>query len=143
MRVTIAEEMRNLDRETIEVLGIPGIVLMENAARGVVSVIYSKVEGNSAVIVCGKGNNGGDGLAVARNLYNLGYDVEVILTAEIEELKGDAKINAEVLSKLPVPIHVVKEESQLIEVYSLLKNADFIVDAIFGTGLQRPAEGFY
>jgi NAD(P)H-hydrate epimerase len=57
MRVTTAEEMRNLDRETIEVLGIPGIVLMENAARGVVSVIYSKVEGNSAVIVCGKGNN--------------------------------------------------------------------------------------
>ena len=143
MRITTAEEMRNLDRETIEVLGIPGIVLMENAARGVVSVIYSKVKGNSAVIVCGKGNNGGDGLAVARNLYNLGYDVEVILTAEIKELKGDAKINAEVLSKLPVPIHVVKNESQLIEVYSLLKNADFIVDAIFGTGLQRPAEGFY
>ncbi|WP_163327793.1 NAD(P)H-hydrate dehydratase [Desulfurobacterium thermolithotrophum] len=143
MLVTKAEEMRNLDRETIEVLGIPGIVLMENAARGVTSVIYDKLDGNSVVVICGKGNNGGDGLAIARNLYNLGYDVEVVLTAKIEELKGDARINAEVLSKLPVPLHVVKEESKLLELYSLLKEADFIVDAIFGTGLSKPAEGFY
>ena len=143
MRVTTAEEMRNLDRETIEVLGIPGIVLMENAARGVVSVIYDKVEGNSVVVVCGKGNNGGDGLAIARNLYNLGYDVEVVLTAEIEELKGDARTNAEVLSRLPVPVHVVKDSTRLVEVYSLLKEADFVVDAIFGTGLSKPVEGFY
>lgn len=143
MRVVKAEEMRNLDRETIEVLGIPGIVLMENAARGVTEVIYREVEGNSTVVICGKGNNGGDGLAIARNLYNLGYDVEVVLTAEISELKGDARTNAEVLSKLPVPVHVVKEEERLIEVYNLVKEADFVVDAIFGTGLSKPAEGFY
>lgn len=143
MRVTTAEEMRNLDRETIELLGIPSTVLMENAARSVVSVIYDRIEGKSAVVVCGKGNNGGDGLTVARNLYNLGYDVEVVLTADVEELKGDARVNAEVLSKLPVPIHVVKESSRLVEVYSLLKEADFVVDAIFGTGLSRAVEGFY
>ncbi len=143
MRLVKADEMKRLDREAIEILGIPGIVLMENAARGVSEVIYRNVSGTSAVIVCGKGNNGGDGLAVARNLYNLGYDVEVVITAEIDELKGDARTNAEILSKLPVPVHVVKEENRLVEVYSLLKEADFVVDAIFGTGLSKPAEGFY
>ncbi len=143
MRVTTASEMRELDKETIETLGIPGIVLMENAARGVASVIYKNVDGISCVVVCGKGNNGGDGLALARNLYNMGYDVEVVLTADLKELKGDAKINAEVISRLPVPIHIIKEEERLVELYPLLRDADFVVDAIFGTGLSKPAEGFY
>ncbi len=143
MRVITASEMRELDRETIETLGVPSIVLMENAARGVSSVIYRYVNGISCVVVCGKGNNGGDGLALARNLYNMGYDVEVVLTADVEELKGDARINAEILSKLPVPIHVVKEEGRLIELYPLLRDADFVIDAIFGTGLTKPVKGFY
>ncbi|WP_457755234.1 NAD(P)H-hydrate dehydratase [Thermovibrio ammonificans] len=143
MRLLTAKEMAQIDAETINTLGVPGVVLMENAARGVTEVIYREVKGTSAVVVCGKGNNGGDGLAVARNLYNLGYDVEVILTAPVEELKGDARVNGEILSRLPVPIHVVREESQLLEVYSLLKEADFVVDALFGTGLSKPLSGFY
>ncbi|MEO2068089.1 MAG: NAD(P)H-hydrate dehydratase [Desulfurobacteriaceae bacterium] len=143
MRLVKASEMRSHDQETIERIGVPGVVLMENAARGVVSVIYKEVPGSSCIVVCGKGNNGGDGLAIARNLYNLGYDVEVVLTASIEELKGDARINGEVLSKLKVPIHIVKEASKLSKVLSLFEKADFIVDAIFGTGLTKPVQGFY
>jgi hydroxyethylthiazole kinase-like uncharacterized protein yjeF len=93
MRLLNSKEMAEVDRETIETLGIPGIVLMENASRGVAEVVYRYTEGSSVLIVCGKGNNGGDGLAVARHLYNLGYDVEVVLTSSPENLKGDAKLN--------------------------------------------------
>ena len=143
MRLVKSAEMREIDNHAIEVLGIPGIVLMENAARGVCEVIYGRVEGTSALVVCGKGNNGGDGLAVARNLYNMGYDVEVILTAPVEELKGDARKNAEILSALPVPIHIVDTTEKLFELYTFAKECDFIVDALFGTGLSKPLSGFY
>ena len=143
MRLLTSAEMREIDNHTIEVLGIPGIVLMENAARGVCEVIYDRVRGSSALVVCGKGNNGGDGLAVARNLYNMGYDVEVILTAPVEELKGDAKKNAEILSALPVPVHVVDSTEKLFELYTFAKECDFIVDGLFGTGLSKPLSGFY
>jgi len=143
MRLVKAKEMQELDSHTINVLGIPGIVLMENAARGVCEVIYQKVSGTSALIVCGKGNNGGDGLAIARNLYNLGYDVEVILTAPIDDLKGDARKNAEILSALPVPIHVVNSKEKLFELFAFAREADFVVDALFGTGLTKPLSGFY
>ncbi|WP_456456802.1 NAD(P)H-hydrate dehydratase [Thermovibrio sp.] len=143
MRLLKSSEMQEVDRHAIEVLGIPGAVLMENAARGVCEVIYREVDGTSALVVCGKGNNGGDGLAVARNLYNLGYDVEVVLTSPIEKLKGDARLNAQVLSLLPVPIHVVDSEEKLFELFTLGKEADFVVDALFGTGLSKPLSGFY
>ncbi len=143
MRLLKSSEMRDVDRHAIEVLGIPGAVLMENAARGVCEVIYRKLEGTSALVVCGKGNNGGDGLAVARNLYNLGYDVEVVLTSPVESLKGDAKLNAQVLSLLPISVHVVDREEKLFELFNLGREADFIVDALFGTGLSKPLSGFY
>ncbi len=143
MRLLTAEEISRVDGETIKTLGIPGIVLMENAARSVCKAIYNEMKGNSVVVICGTGNNGGDGLATARNLYNMGYNVEVVLARDIKSLKGNARINAEALSRLPVAIHVVTETERLVEVYSLLKDADFIVDALFGTGLNKPIKGFY
>ena len=138
-----AGEMAEIDRETIETVGIPGIVLMENASRGVAEVIYREVKGSSVLVVCGRGNNGGDGLAAARHLYNLGYQVEVVLTASPEKLKGDARKNYETLSKLPVPVHVIESEERLIELYELLKESEIVVDALFGTGLSKPLTGFY
>ncbi len=143
MRLVKSAEMREIDNHAIEVLGIPGIVLMENAARGVCEVIYAKVPGTRALVVCGKGNNGGDGLAVARNLYNMGYEVEVVLTVSVEELKGDAKRNAQILSTLPVPLHVVNTPERFFELYTFAKECDFVVDALFGTGLSKPLSGFY
>ncbi len=143
MRLLNSKEMAEVDRETIETLGIPGIVLMENASRGVAEVVYRYTEGSSVLIVCGKGNNGGDGLAVARHLYNLGYDVEVVLTSSPENLKGDAKLNYDVVSKLPIPVHVIDSDEKLVEFYSLVKESSLIVDALFGTGLSKPLTGFY
>ncbi|OMH41329.1 bifunctional ADP-dependent NAD(P)H-hydrate dehydratase/NAD(P)H-hydrate epimerase [Desulfurobacterium indicum] len=143
MFVLKASEMGIMDKETIEGVGIPGIVLMENAARGVASVIKKKIPGRKAVIVCGKGNNGGDGLAVARNLINSGYDVKIFLLSEPGNLKGDARINYDVLRGMKVQIVSVKREIDLGDLFSECENADFIVDAIFGTGLSKPVEGFY
>ncbi len=143
MKLLKASEMASMDRETIETVGIPGIVLMENASRGVAEVIYRYVKGSNVLVVCGKGNNGGDGLATARHLYNLGYQVEVVLTASPETLKGDARKNLEILSKLPVPVHVIESQERLIELYELLKGSEIVVDALFGTGLSKPLEGFY
>ena len=142
MRVLTSSEMAAVDREAIENFGIPGSVLMENAARGVVSVIYKYLDVSSVLVVCGGGNNGGDGLAVARNLYNLGYDVEVILLVDPEKLKGDAKLNYQILSKLPVPISVLKEDN-FSEFVKKVQGADLVVDAIFGTGLSKPVEGIF
>lgn len=143
MRLLKASEMAQIDRETIETVGIPGIVLMENASRGVAEVVYRYVKGSSVLVVCGKGNNGGDGLAAARHLYNLGYEVRVALTSQPENLKGDSKLNYEVLSKLPIPVHVIDTPERLMELYELLKESEIVIDALFGTGLSKPLEGFY
>ncbi len=143
MRLLKAGEMAQIDRETIETVGIPGIVLMENASRGVAEVVYRYVKGSSVLVVCGKGNNGGDGLAAARHLYNLGYEVTVVLTTQPENLKGDARQNYEIISKLPVPVHVIDTSERLIELYELLKESEIVIDALFGTGLSKPLQGFY
>jgi len=142
MRVLKAREMQELDKFTIEVLGIPGLVLMENAARGICEVVSRVLPSGKIAVVCGKGNNGGDGLAAARNLYNMGYEVSVFLTAPVEELKGDAKKNAEILSSLPVRIEVIREDS-LDRLKSSLSESDLTIDALFGTGLSKPLGGFY
>ncbi|SNR59172.1 NAD(P)H-hydrate dehydratase [Desulfurobacterium atlanticum] len=143
MYVLKATEMAEIDRVTINEIGVPGAVLMENAARGLASVIFDRVKGKNALIVCGAGNNGGDGFAVARNLINHGYKVEIVLLTSPERLKGDAKINYDILLNMGVDVKVAEKETDLTVLLDSLKNADFVVDAIFGTGLTRPVEGFY
>lgn len=88
MRILTSQEMAAVDKKAIEDFGIPGAVLMENASRGVATVVYKHVGGNSVLVVCGGGNNGGDGLAAARNLYNMGYDVEVVMLVLPESPEG-------------------------------------------------------
>ena len=143
MYVLRADEMAKIDRKTIDEIGVPGVVLMENAARGVVSVIFERVKGKNCLVVCGAGNNGGDGFAVARNLVNHGYSVDVVLLSSPEKLKGDAKINYDVLLKMGVDVKVAEKETDLTVLLDGLERADFVVDAVFGTGLTRPVEGFY
>ncbi|WP_456426996.1 NAD(P)H-hydrate dehydratase [Desulfurobacterium sp.] len=143
MFILKASEMGIMDRETIEGVGIPGVVLMENAARGVVSVIEKRVPGRKAVVICGRGNNGGDGLAVARNLIGHGYDVKIFLLSEPNSLKGDAKVNYDILRGMKVQVASVLREIDLGDLFSECEKADFVVDAIFGTGLSKPVEGFY
>ncbi len=98
------EEVREIDRRAIESYGLPGIVLMENAARGAVDLLVSMGIVGRVVICCGKGNNGGDGFAMARQLEYLGFDVLVCLLGDSADLSGDAATNCEVLKKGETPI---------------------------------------
>ncbi|MCB9476410.1 MAG: NAD(P)H-hydrate dehydratase [Deltaproteobacteria bacterium] len=144
MKLLTAEQMREVDRITIEDVGLPGIVLMENAAAGCVSVIYERhpraIEAGVCV-VCGTGNNGGDGFAIARHLWNTGYDVEIFLIGSASKVKGDAKINHDVCEKIGVPIMEVTGEEEMEILVQELDSAGLIVDALFGTGLTRDVEG--
>ncbi|MDI6803927.1 MAG: NAD(P)H-hydrate dehydratase [Bacteroidota bacterium] len=145
-----SREMREFDRRAIEDIGIPGLILMENAGRGIVDAIklkYGCVCEKKFLIVCGKGNNGGDGFVVARHLYNLGANVVGILLGSPKNLKGDAEINYKIIS------HIISQNKSnknlLLQEYKGLKqlqafqNVDFIVDAIFGTGFNGKLEKYY
>jgi NAD(P)H-hydrate epimerase len=149
-KVLTAVEMREVDRLTTERYGIPSIILMENAAHAVAGVITEKlggsVKGKSILVLCGKGNNGGDGAAVARILHSRGADLEVFLFGELEEAKGDARIQFEALRKLQDHQSSNKlsfEPSKLIDewVHTTgieVDKFDLVVDALFGTGLNAP-----
>jgi hydroxyethylthiazole kinase-like uncharacterized protein yjeF len=139
MKVVTAEEMRKIDRETIEGFGIPGIVLMERAGLAVSSKIKELVGRKRVLVVSGSGNNGGDGLVVARHLHNEGWDVKVFLTARPEDLKGDALLQYKAALNFGVNIQPVKE---LFTNYSsLIARHSIIVDALLGTGLSKNVTG--
>ena len=103
-KVLTAEEMREVDRLTTEKYGIPSLILMENAAHAAARVIVEKlggsVKGKSVLVLCGKGNNGGDGAALARILWTQGANCFVYLFGKIEDTKGEARINFEILKKI-------------------------------------------
>lgn len=144
MKLVTAEEMRRIDRRAIEELGIPGIVLMENAGAGVIAVIsdlYGPLEGLAVTIICGKGNNGGDGFVVARHLVNAGAEVEVFLLDKTNQVKGDAGTNLHIALDMGVEVTPVVSEADLRPMVDSMAHADVIVDAIFGTGFIGPAEG--
>ncbi len=137
-RVVSAEEMRWCDETTINTYGVPGLLLMENAGRGVTEIIkqeFSSLESKHILIVCGRGNNGGDGFVVARLLSNSGARMNILLMASPTKLKGDAKTNFRILQMF------VKKSSGLLTIQRFSKKLlasmpqpDIIVDAMFGTG---------
>lgn len=148
-KVLTAEEMREVDRLTTERYGIPSILLMENAAHAAARVIAEKlggsVKGKSFLILCGKGNNGGDGAALARILGVQGAFVDIVLFGKIEDTKGDAKTNFEMCLQLNGSIGIELLECNSRDewdefVYSHIQDWDVMVDAIFGTGLSRPID---
>ncbi len=144
MKVANAEQMRALDREAIEGYRIPGIVLMENAALGVVRFMeerYGALLGRSVLIFCGKGNNGGDGMAVARHLVNRGAKVQTVLLGGAESLRGDAAINYAICKQMQIPVRSVTTSRNLGGISSSLKKTDFVLDAILGTGIMPPVRG--
>src|SRR5829696_2717250 len=104
IRLTRAQ-VREIDRRAIEEFHIPGVVLMENAARGVVELavkMLTGLAGSNVLIVCGGGNNGGDGLAVARHLHNLQFSVNVLLASDPAELKGEALVNWQIVNAMKI-----------------------------------------
>jgi len=139
MKVVTAEEMREIDKKTIEGCGILGVVLMERAGLAVASKIKEIFGRKRVIIVSGSGNNGGDGLVVARNLHNEGWDVKVFLTSRPEDLKGDALSQYKSTVKFGVEIQPVKE--LLTHYSSVLTRHPIIVDAILGTGLSKNVTG--
>jgi len=145
MKILTAGQMREVDRRAIEEYGIPGPVLMENAGRAVVAEMrrrHAWLPGERIVIVCGRGNNGGDGFVVARHLQNLGARPKVFLLAEKSEVKGDAALNLGIADKLGLDIVEVVSEAGRTRLKKEVQSATIIVDAIFGTGLSKPVEGF-
>jgi NAD(P)H-hydrate epimerase len=137
MKVLTAAQMRAVDRRTIE-LGIPGIVLMENAAHRVVEFLagrFAPLSAERIVILCGKGNNGGDGMAVARQLHARFRPaaLHVVLLAAPDDLKGDAAANYRMLQACGCPV--------LPEIPPEARNATLVLDALLGTGIAGPAAG--
>ena len=144
MFITSCETMRQLDAETIKNYGVPGIVLMENAGRGAAEVILNeKPELNSALIVCGKGNNGGDGFVIGRHLQNRGVKTKVLLLGEEKVVCGDAKVNLEAYKKCGGKIIEVTTKEILKKCHHSFHHTEVIVDAIFGTGFKGEVEGLY
>lgn len=135
--------MKRLDEISINEYGIPGIVLMENAGLAVVEEIERlHMAEKHAVVLCGTGNNGGDGFVVARHLYNKGWKVNVFVCGEEQKIKGDALTNFRIVRHIGIPVCSIDEASA-----DLLKGpinaSPLIVDALLGTGFSGKLKGFY
>ncbi len=144
MRILTSAQMREADRRTIEDIGIASLVLMENAGRQVVGAIessFENVSGMRVAILCGPGNNGGDGFVVARTMAQRGIDVGVYLVGETAHVKGDARINLSVLRTLGQDVVEIADATAW-ELHSTdVLGSDLVVDAIFGTGFHGPISG--
>ena len=130
------EQSRRVDRLAQQEFGFSGLVLMENAGRGVADVLCRLGIAGPVVICCGKGNNAGDGFVVARHLDLRGHKVRVLLWADPEELTGDAAANFRILAKTDVPIEVFPAAHDAARLAKLVEGAAWIVDALLGTGAQ-------
>ena len=146
MEAVTAAEMRALDREAIEALGIPGPVLMENAGRSVVEHLkrrFGDISTRQIVVLCGKGNNGGDGFVVSRWLNGMGVPTRTIVLATLDEVKGDAKLNLEILRRIGVSVDSAPDLPSFRKFADTLFSCDVIVDGMLGTGLVRGASGIF
>lgn len=135
-------QMKSIDNYCIEKLGIPGIVLMENAALKVVKNIDLD-SFNSFTIVCGVGNNGGDGLAIGRHLIVEDKDVSIFIIGNLNKGSKDFNINYSILRNMNVKINLIESEEDITTLVDSLKTSDMTIDSIFGTGLTRDVEGLY
>jgi ADP-dependent NAD(P)H-hydrate dehydratase / NAD(P)H-hydrate epimerase len=142
MKVSSVGQMREMDRLATETLGISEEILMENAGAASAQVLSGEfgIAGRRYVIFCGIGNNGGDGLVVARHILSGGGTPLVFLVGDPDRFRGAAKTNMEIVRRLPIEVKRVRKMS---EVRSLVVHSDGIVDALFGTGLDREVKGIY
>jgi ADP-dependent NAD(P)H-hydrate dehydratase / NAD(P)H-hydrate epimerase len=145
VKLLTAAQMRQLDQMTIEEIGIPSVVLMENAGRTTYQILRREFPDldDPVVVLAGRGNNGGDGMVVARYLANAGHEVLVLLLAEKSQIQGDAKINLDILEQLDVPVREITTEKALVDQIPLLEDAALLVDALLGTGLASEVRDLY
>jgi NAD(P)H-hydrate epimerase len=150
-KIVSADEMYKIDSRATAVHGIPSLVLMENAGRSVAEHIIELIKQKKChtrtrvrtTIVCGSGNNGGDGFVIARYLrHNRGYDVKVYILKDESQFKGDALTNLVIIKKIGLQVTLLTE-NKVREFKKNLAKATVIVDAIFGIGLKGKITGFY
>ena len=142
MKIVTAAEMREIDRVTTVKFGVPSLTLMENAGSAVAEFALQRFpKAKTFGVICGKGNNGGDGFVAARGLHQAGKKVKVLLLGEPKALKGDA---ATMFKKLPISAVVACNEKELrAKTVAAVYDSEILIDAIFGTGFKPPAKGFY
>ena len=142
MKILTAEQMQNVDRRATERFAIPSLLLMENAATAVVDAIFEHYANcERASIFCGTGSNGGDGLAVARHLENRGVVPAVFIVGDRRKYTRDAETNLTICERLALPMYDITDADSLNAALVHASDADVIVDALFGTGLNRAPDG--
>jgi NAD(P)H-hydrate epimerase len=142
MKLCTAAQMREIDRSAIQEYGMPSLLLMENAGRAVAAravELLHAAGGHRVVILCGKGNNGGDGFVAARHLHTRAVRVRCLLAGDPESLQGDAKANFELALKFGVPVRSF--DAWTAELDADLRQADLVIDALLGTGSQGEPRG--
>jgi len=145
MRVLNTEQMREADRRTIEDIGIPSVVLMENAGRQAVAAMeaaFDDLPTSRVGVICGRGNNGGDGFVIARTLAQRGVEAVVFLLGSVAEVRGDARTNLEVLGRIGMTVYEITSAQEWELHFTELSGCDLVVDAILGTGFRGPLNGF-
>jgi NAD(P)H-hydrate epimerase len=145
MLVCTAAQMREIDRTAIQDYGVPGVVLMESAGRGVVEVIAGLRPPRDlrVLVLAGSGNNGGDGFVIARHLIGRGAHVITCLCAPREKTAGDALVNLQILDRMGADLRPLQREEDLLREESAFTHSQVIVDAILGTGLENEVRGQY
>jgi hydroxyethylthiazole kinase-like uncharacterized protein yjeF len=144
VKILDGEQMRNIDRRATERFGVPSIVLMENAALAAVDALFERYPDSDRVaLLCGTGANGGDGFAVARHLENRGVVPVIVVVGDRTSIKGDALTNLTICERLGIPIYGVTGANDVETALAHAADADVVVDAIFGTGLNRAPAGFH
>ncbi|HXE81391.1 MAG TPA: NAD(P)H-hydrate dehydratase [Vicinamibacterales bacterium] len=144
MRILTSSQMREADRRTIEEIGIPAIVLMENAGRQVVAAleaVFDDLAERRVAVLCGRGNNGGDGFVVARTLHQRGIETSVFVIGSIADIRGEARVNLEILGRIGLSVVEIGDEQAWELHFSEISSCSLIVDALFGTGLKTPLQG--
>ncbi|MGM0378123.1 MAG: NAD(P)H-hydrate dehydratase [Bacillota bacterium] len=144
MKVLTNQQMKTIEKIAMDDYKIPSIVMMENAAYSVLNEILDVISNKQEVLIfCGTGNNGGDGFALSRLLTSHNIENKVIILGDIDNIKKNALLNLNILKANNTTIKNVKSDLDLKKIVSLIKSDDLIVDAIFGTGLNRPVKGIY
>jgi len=144
MKLVTSEEMRRIDRKAIEEIGIPSIVLMENAGLKIADAIekkYGPLKGKYVYIFAGSGNNGGDGMVVARHLFNQKVKAKIFLLAEKKNIKGDAATNLAITEKMGIPMREITSPAFMESLEKELAKADIVIDALLGTGAKGAPRG--
>ena len=144
MRVLNTQQMREADRQTIDDVGLPSVVLMENAGRQAVAAMEAAFEDLSTSkvgVLCGRGSNGGDGFVVARTLAQRGIEAIVFLLAGVSDVRGDARTNLEILGRVGVTVVEITNAQEWELHFTEVSECDLIVDAIVGTGFHGPLTG--